>query len=97
MNPSALWEQLRGGASGFKLHEDWGSTPAAIDACLSVADAAGVQVALHSDTLNEAGFVEGMPTTSVRPSPRTLRLRRAGFGRRRSPPRTCCTISARSP
>lgn len=54
----AMWEQLRGGASGFKLHEDWGSTPAAIDACLTVADQAGVQVALHSDTLNEAGFVE---------------------------------------
>ena len=53
-----MWEQLRAGASGFKLHEDWGSTPAAIDACLTVADAAGVQVALHSDTLNEAGFVE---------------------------------------
>lgn len=54
----SMWEQLRAGASGFKLHEDWGSTPAAIDACLTVADAAGVQVALHSDTLNEAGFVE---------------------------------------
>ncbi|WP_336083778.1 urease subunit alpha [Nocardia sp. SSK8] len=54
----SMWEQLRGGASGFKLHEDWGSTPAAIDACLTVADASGVQVALHSDTLNEAGFVE---------------------------------------
>jgi urease subunit alpha len=58
VNPDALWEQLRCGASGFKLHEDWGSTPAAIDACLTVADAAGVQVALHSDTLNEMGFVE---------------------------------------
>ncbi|MTE14502.1 urease subunit alpha [Nocardia aurantiaca] len=54
----ALWEQLRGGAGGFKLHEDWGTTPAAIDHCLTVADASGVQVALHSDTLNEAGFVE---------------------------------------
>lgn len=54
----AMWEQLRGGASGFKLHEDWGTTPAAIDACLTVADASGVQVALHSDTLNEAGYVE---------------------------------------
>ncbi|TDB95528.1 urease subunit alpha [Actinomadura sp. 7K534] len=54
----ALWEQLRAGAAGFKLHEDWGSTPAAIDACLRVADASGVQVALHSDTLNEAGYVE---------------------------------------
>jgi urease subunit alpha len=57
VSADAMWEQLRGGAAGFKLHEDWGSTPAAIDACLTVADAAGVQVALHSDTLNEAGFV----------------------------------------
>jgi urease subunit alpha len=54
----AMEEQLRAGAAGFKLHEDWGSTPAAIDACLRVADASGVQVALHSDTLNEAGFVQ---------------------------------------
>jgi urease subunit alpha len=54
----SMWEALRGGASGFKLHEDWGTTPAAIDACLTVADASGVQVALHSDTLNEAGYVE---------------------------------------
>jgi len=54
----AMWEQLEAGVSGFKLHEDWGSTPAAIDACLRVADASGVQVALHSDTLNEAGYVE---------------------------------------
>jgi urease subunit alpha len=58
VSAESMWEQLRGGASGFKLHEDWGSTPAAINACLSVADEAGVQVALHSDTLNEAGFVE---------------------------------------
>ncbi len=58
VSSEALWEQLRGGASGFKLHEDWGATPAAIDACLGVAEDAGVQVALHSDTLNEAGFVE---------------------------------------
>ncbi|MGZ6777599.1 MAG: urease subunit alpha [Mycobacterium sp.] len=54
----AMWEQLRGGAAGFKLHEDWGTTPAAIDACLTVADAAGVQVNIHTDTLNEMGFVE---------------------------------------
>ncbi|HYO39221.1 MAG TPA: urease subunit alpha, partial [Nocardioidaceae bacterium] len=54
----SMEEQLRGGASGFKLHEDWGSTPAAIDACLTVAGRNGVPVALHSDTLNEAGFVE---------------------------------------
>ncbi len=56
----ALWEQLRGGAGGFKVHEDWGATPAAIDAALSVAEESGVQVAIHSDTLNEAGFVEDL-------------------------------------
>ncbi|MCF6390029.1 urease subunit alpha [Mycobacterium sp. MBM] len=54
----AMWEQLRGGAAGFKLHEDWGTTPAAIDACLTVAEAAGVQANIHTDTLNEMGFVE---------------------------------------
>jgi urease subunit alpha len=58
VSAEAMHEQIRSGASGFKLHEDWGSTPAAIDACLRVADETGVQVALHSDTLNEAGFVE---------------------------------------
>jgi urease subunit alpha len=58
VSAEAMWEQLRAGAAGFKLHEDWGTTPAAIDACLTVADVAGVQVNLHSDTLNEAGFVE---------------------------------------
>jgi urease subunit alpha len=58
VSEEALWEQLRGGAGGFKLHEDWGSTPAAIDACLSVADASGVQVAIHTDTLNETGYLE---------------------------------------
>jgi urease subunit alpha len=55
---AALVEQLYGGVAGFKLHEDWGSTPAVIDACLSVADRYGVQVALHTDTLNETGYVE---------------------------------------
>lgn len=55
---AGLREQLAGGAGGFKLHEDWGTTPAAIDACLRVADESGVQVAIHTDTLNEAGFVE---------------------------------------
>ena len=55
----ALWEQLRAGAAGFKIHEDWGATPAAIDVCLRVADASGAQVSIHTDTLNEAGFVEG--------------------------------------
>ena len=58
VSAEGLWEQLRAGAAGFKLHEDWGSTPAAIEACLQVCDAAGVQAAIHTDTLNEAGFVE---------------------------------------
>jgi len=53
-----LREQVMAGAIGLKLHEDWGTTPAAIDTCLSVADETDVQVAIHSDTLNEAGFVE---------------------------------------
>ena len=53
-----LREQIRAGAIGLKLHEDWGSTPAAIDTCLRVADEMDVQVAIHTDTINEAGFVE---------------------------------------
>ena len=56
--PAALEEMIRAGASSLKLHEDWGTTPAAIDCCLSVADRFDVQVMLHSDTLNESGFVE---------------------------------------
>jgi urease subunit alpha len=56
--PDALNEQIDAGAIGLKVHEDWGSTPAAIDCALSVADRYDVQVALHTDTLNEAGFVE---------------------------------------
>jgi len=56
--PEALREQVEAGAMGLKLHEDWGTTPAAIDCCLTVADEMDVQVAVHSDTLNESGFVE---------------------------------------
>jgi len=56
--PQPLVEQIEAGAIGLKLHEDWGSTPAAIDNCLSVAEAHDVQVAIHTDTLNESGFVE---------------------------------------
>jgi urease subunit alpha len=56
--PQGIVEQILAGAVGLKLHEDWGSTPAAIDTCLSVADEYDVQVAIHTDTLNEAGFVE---------------------------------------
>jgi urease subunit alpha len=56
--PDAIEEQVRAGASCLKLHEDWGTTPAAIDCCLTVADAMDVQVMIHTDTLNESGFVE---------------------------------------
>jgi len=56
--PAALEEMIRAGASCLKLHEDWGTTPAAIDCCLSVADRFDVQVMIHTDTLNESGFVE---------------------------------------
>jgi urease subunit alpha len=56
--PEPLREQIRAGALGLKLHEDWGTTPATIDQCLNVADEFDIQVAIHTDTLNEAGFVE---------------------------------------
>ena len=56
--PKALVEQVQAGACGLKLHEDWGTTPSAIDTCLSVADDMDVQVMIHTDTLNESGFVE---------------------------------------
>ncbi|MCU1496162.1 MAG: urease subunit alpha [Acidimicrobiales bacterium] len=58
VSADALREQLAGGLSGFKLHEDWGTTPAVIDACLTICDEQGVQVAIHTDTLNEAGYVQ---------------------------------------
>jgi len=57
-HPGALAEQVKAGAAALKLHEDWGTTPAAIDCCLSVADKMDVQVMIHTDTLNESGFVE---------------------------------------
>ena len=56
--PEGIYEQVLGGACALKLHEDWGTTPAAIDCCLSVADQMDVQVMIHTDTLNESGFVE---------------------------------------
>jgi urease subunit alpha len=58
VSADALDEQVLGGVSGFKLHEDWGTTPAAIDACLRASDRWGVQTAIHTDTLNEAGYVQ---------------------------------------
>ncbi|MBU8894664.1 urease subunit alpha [Corallococcus sp. H22C18031201] len=56
--PQGLLEQIRGGAIGLKLHEDWGTTPAAIDTCLSVAEGEDIQVTIHTDTLNESGYVD---------------------------------------
>ena len=58
VSDAALDEQVLGGVSGFKLHEDWGTTPAAIDACLRASDRWGIQTAIHTDTLNEAGYVQ---------------------------------------
>lgn len=80
VEPDALWEQLRAGASGFKLHEDWGTTPAVIDAALSVADESGVQVAIHTDTLNEAGYVESTLDAIARRSIHTFHTEGAGGG-----------------
>jgi urease subunit alpha len=76
----ALWEQVLGGAGGFKLHEDWGTTPAAIDACLTVADESGVQVAIHTDTLNEAGYVESTLAAIAGRSIHTYHTEGAGGG-----------------
>ena len=56
--PEALSQQIAAGAIGLKLHEDWGTTPAAIDNCLTMAEVTDTQVAIHTDTLNESGFVE---------------------------------------
>ena len=80
VNSDALWEQLRAGASGFKLHEDWGTTPAAIDAALRVADESGVQVAIHTDTLNEAGYVESTLAAIAGRSIHTFHTEGAGGG-----------------
>jgi urease subunit alpha len=75
-----LAEQVLAGAGGFKLHEDWGSTPAAIDACLRAAERHGVQVALHSDTLNEAGFLESTVAAIAGRSIHTYHTEGAGGG-----------------
>ncbi len=80
VSTEALWEQLRAGAAGFKLHEDWGTTPAAIDACLRVADDSGVQVAIHTDTLNEAGYVESTLDAIAGRSIHTFHTEGAGGG-----------------
>jgi urease subunit alpha len=75
-----LREQVLAGAGGFKLHEDWGTTPAAIDACLTVADDTGVQVAIHTDTLNEAGYVDSTLAAIAGRSIHTYHTEGAGGG-----------------
>ncbi|HUJ86787.1 MAG TPA: urease subunit alpha [Burkholderiales bacterium] len=78
--PEPLREQLRAGAMGLKLHEDWGTTPAAIDCCLGVADEMDVQVAIHTDTLNESGFVEASVKAMKGRSISTFHTEGAGGG-----------------
>ena len=73
-------EQIMAGAGGFKLHEDWGSTPAAIDACLRAAERFGVQVAIHTDTLNEAGYLESTVAAIAGRSIHTYHTEGAGGG-----------------
>jgi urease subunit alpha len=80
MSEEGLWEQLRSGAAGFKLHEDWGTTPAVIDMSLRVAEASGVQVAIHTDTLNEAGYVESTLAAIAGRSIHTFHTEGAGGG-----------------
>jgi urease subunit alpha len=78
--PEGLDEQIRSGAIGLKLHEDWGSTPAAIDCCLAVADRHDVQVAIHTDTLNESGYVDDSIAAFKRRTIHTYHTEGAGGG-----------------
>jgi urease subunit alpha len=78
--PAPLAEQINAGAMGLKLHEDWGTTPAAIDTCLGVADKMDVQVAIHTDTLNESGFVEASVAAMKGRSISTFHTEGAGGG-----------------
>ena len=78
--PAALTEQVEAGAIGLKLHEDWGTTPAAIDNCLAVAERMDVQVAIHTDTLNESGFVEHTAAAFKGRSIHTFHTEGAGGG-----------------
>ena len=75
-----LTEQIEAGAIGLKLHEDWGTTPAAIDTCLEAADQYDVQVAIHTDTLNEAGFLEDTLAAIQRPHDSYVSYRRSRRG-----------------
>ena len=78
--PSGLEEQVLGGAAALKLHEDWGSTPGAIDNCLNVADKFDVQVMIHTDTLNESGFVENTINAINKRTIHTFHTEGAGGG-----------------
>jgi urease subunit alpha len=80
VSQEALAEQVRAGAGGFKLHEDWGTTPAAIDACLQACERLGVQAAIHTDTLNEAGFLEATVAAIAGRSIHTYHTEGAGGG-----------------
>ena len=80
VSADALREQLVAGAAGFKLHEDWGTTPAAIDACLRSCDEHGVQAAIHTDTLNEAGYVDSTLAAIAGRSIHTYHTEGAGGG-----------------
>jgi urease subunit alpha len=80
VSTDAFDEQVMAGAGGFKLHEDWGSTPAAIDACLRAAERLGVQVALHTDTINEAGYLESTVAAIAGRSIHTYHTEGAGGG-----------------
>lgn len=95
VNQQSMHDQLRAGAVGFKIHEDWGATPAAIDACLTVCEQSGAQLAIHTDTLNEAGFVEDTLAAIAGRGIHAYHTEGAGAGTRptsspssRSP--TCC-------
>jgi urease subunit alpha len=95
--PAGLPEQILAGAIGLKLHEDWGTTPAAIDCCLSIADKHDVQVTIHTDTLNESTFVEGTIAAfkGARSTPITAKARAAVTRRTSSASaasRTCCRV-----
>jgi urease subunit alpha len=87
---ASLDEQVLAGAAGFKLHEDWGSTPAAIDACLSAGERWGIQTAIHTDTLNEAGYLESTvaPFTPTTPKAPAAAMRPTSSPSPRTP--TCC-------
>jgi len=89
--PDALAEQIRAGAIGLKLHEDWGTTPSTIDTALAVAEAFDVQVAIHTDTLNESGFVEDTLAAIRGRTIHTYHSEGAGGGHAR---RTSCAWSA---